>query len=161
LIFRSAIVKRVKEQFALNLYGIHGLPHWSRVLNHGLMLGKAEGGDLEVITLFALLHDAKRVIDGFDPEHGDRAADLAVVFRSDLFHVSDKQMDLLTTALKLHSDGLTNSDITVMCCWDADRLDLGRCGTVPSPEYLCTATAKQPAIINQAVFWATFGRKRW
>lgn len=161
MINRSRLIKAVCKQFTLDLNGIHGLQHWSRVLNHGMMLGKAEGGDLTVITLFALLHDSRRLEDGHDPGHGYRAAKLAEVFRGDLFHVSDKQMDLLCLAMKFHSEGLTMADVTIQCCWDADRLDLGRCGTKPSPEYLCTKTAQREEVIKNAVVWSMFGRKRW
>ena len=44
------------------------------------------------------------------------------------FALSDAEMDLLTEALKHHSDGYTRADITVQLCWDADRLKLGPCG---------------------------------
>ena len=30
------------------------------------------------------------------------------------------------------------ADIAVQTCWDSDRLDMGRVGTMPKAEYLCT-----------------------
>ena len=35
---------------------------------------------------------------------------------------------------------MDGGDITVQCCWDADRLDLGR--VMPDPRRLCTDAAK-------------------
>ena len=59
-------------------------------------------------------------------------------------------MDLLTEALKYHSDGYTEADITVQVCWDADRLDLGRVGIKPAPHRLCTASAKSVDVLEAA-----------
>ena len=59
-------------------------------------------------------------------------------------------MNLLTEALKYHSDGYTEADITVQVCWDADRLDLGRVGLRPRADRLCTNTAKSQFVIEAA-----------
>ena len=56
-------------------------------------------------------------------------------------------MELLTEALKYHSDGYTEADITVQVCFDADRLDLGRVGIKPAPHRLCTASAKSVDVL--------------
>ena len=66
------------------------------------------------------------------------------------FDLSDKEMELLTEALKYHSDGYTEADITVQVCWDADRLDLGRVGIKPAPHRLCTASAKSVDVFEAA-----------
>ena len=58
--------------------------------------------------------------------------------------------ELLLFACEFHSDGLTEADITIQVCWDADRLDLGRIGIRPDPGRLCTAVAKEPATIRWA-----------
>ena len=67
-----------------------------------------------------------------------------------MFDLSDEEMDLLTEALKYHSDGYTRADITVQVCWDANRLDLGRLGIKPAPNKLCTATARSVAALDVA-----------
>ena len=36
-----------------------------------------------------------------------------------------------------HTDGLTEGDVSVQACWDADRLDWGRVGIRPAPLRLC------------------------
>ena len=48
---------------------------------------------------------------------GHRAALYARSLRGTWFDISDEEMDLLTQALKYHSDGYTRADITVQVCW--------------------------------------------
>ena len=57
----------------------------------------------------------------------------------------------MTEALKYHSDGYTDADLTVQVCWDADRLDLGRVGIKPAPHRLCTASAKSVDVLEAAM----------
>ncbi len=71
----------VRPRFALDLHGIHGLPHWSRVRRHGRFLAGELGLDPALTTRFAFLHDVCRRDDGYDPHHGPRAADLALRLR--------------------------------------------------------------------------------
>jgi len=42
----------------------------------------------------------------------------------------------------LHTDGHTTGEATLLACWDADRLDLGRVGITPRAELLCTDAAR-------------------
>ena len=42
------------------------------------------------------------------------------------------------------------ADPTVLTCWDADRLDLGRVGITPRAEKLCTSAACNPAVMAKA-----------
>jgi uncharacterized protein len=58
-----------------------------------------------------------------------------------LIYLDDTQFDLLFEACRLHADGLTTGERTLLTCRDADRLDLGRVGIVPSPRYLGTKVA--------------------
>ena len=37
---------------------------------------------------------------------------------------------------------------------DSDRLDLGRAGTTPKAEFLCTDAAKDPVVIERVHIWA-------
>ena len=41
------------------------------------------------------------------------------------------------------ADGETTTDPTIGCCWDADRLDLGRVGIEPEAEYQSTVAARE------------------
>ena len=56
-----------------------------------------------------------------------------------------------------HTHDRTHPDITIQTCWDADRLDLGRVGITPQPNYLCTDAAKRPDILEWADNKATLG----
>jgi uncharacterized protein len=54
-------------------------------------------------------------------------------------------MTLLVTACEIHNGAPPQTDPTLAVCLDADRLDLGRVGITPDPEYLSTPTAKSIA----------------
>lgn len=145
------LVEIVQKGYALRLDGIHGIAHWERVRTNGLRLAEQTGADPEVIELFALLHDSKRLNDGRDPKHGARAAEFAASLRDSLLTLPQEQFELLQFACEYHTDGLTEADITVQTCWDADRLDLGRVGIRPDPRYLCTPAARESAMIEWAI----------
>ena len=115
------------------------------------LLAGMESANLSVVELFCMLHDTQRRNERrAPPSHGRRAARYAKSLRGVWFDLSDKEMELLTEALKYHSDGYTEADITVQVCWDADRLDLGRVGIKPAPHRLCTASAKSVAVLEAA-----------
>lgn len=130
--------------------GIHGIVHWARVLENGLRLAEATGADVTVVRLFAVFHDSRRRNDHYDPEHGARGAALAGSYGAAALGISDEQLELLEYACRFHADGLTEGHITVQTCWDADRLDLPRCGIPVRPDRLCTDAAKDPALIGWA-----------
>ena len=136
------IIHTILEDYALPWHGIHGVSHWARVLENGLRLANATGAVVEVVQLFAVFHDSRRVNENSDYCHGLRGAELAAELRGQLFDLPDAQFELLYQACADHTDGLTEADITIQCCWDADRLDLGRVRIMPDPRKLCTAVAK-------------------
>jgi uncharacterized protein len=144
------ILQAVLDKYALPWYGEHGLAHWARVLETGLRLSEETGADTEVVQLFAVLHDSRRVNQGSDPDHGPRAAAYAVEVRGLLFDLPDPAFNLLHRACAGHTYERTHPDITVQTCWDADRLDLGRVGITPQPSLLCTEAAKRPETIQWA-----------
>ena len=72
-----AIVRENLEGYALPVRGDHGVLHWARVLENGLRIAEVNGADREVVTLFALFHDSRR-INGFqDDGYGQRGGDFA------------------------------------------------------------------------------------
>ncbi len=146
----KTIVHAVLEQYVLPPGGTHGVAHWARVLENGLRLAQSTGANLEVVRLFAVLHDACRMNEGIDDKHGRRAAELANAFRGKWFTVSDEVFDLLYEACVGHTDGGIAQNVTVRTCWDSDRLDLGRVGVCPEPKRLCTDAAKRPEILKWA-----------
>jgi uncharacterized protein len=140
----------LRSQFVLDWQGIHGAAHWARVRANGLRLATITGARRDVVELFAVLHDARRENDDYDPQHGARAADLAQSLRGTHLLLDDGAFERLAFACTHHSGGSVEADVTVQTCWDADRLDLGRVGIQPDPDRLCTAAAKDPHMIAWA-----------
>ena len=126
------------------------MSHWARVLETGRTLARRTGARIEVVELFAVFHDARRLNDGWDREHGLRGADLASQFRRTHFHLSAGDFNLLYQACRDHTQGTTAGDITIQTCWDADRLDLGRVRIDLDRKYLCTEAARDSAFMAWA-----------
>jgi uncharacterized protein len=144
------VLQAVLEDYALPLDGIHGVAHWARVLENGLRLASETGANIEVVSLFAVLHDSRRINEGSDPDHGLRAAEFAADIRGKVFDLEDETFVLLQRACQGHTYERTHPDVTIQACWDADRLDLGRVGITPHPSRLCTEVAKRPDILKWA-----------
>ena len=139
----TALWKRAEREFRLR-GSLHGPDHWRRVEANGLLLAEQTGADEAVVQLFAIFHDCKRQNDNDDPEHGRRAARFVSEQRSEL-PISDEQFALLREAIAYHADGTTHHNATIGTCWDADRLDLTRCGMVPAPQFLSTMAGRAEA----------------
>jgi len=112
---------------------VHGPVHWEQVALNGLYVATETDADIRTVLAFALLHDAFRVNDRHDPEHGARAAEWAEANASKLEGVDVKTPSL---ALREHSAGRTSSNPTIAACFDADRLDLVRLGVLPTADLL-------------------------
>jgi uncharacterized protein len=76
-----------------------------------------------------------------------------------IVELNDLEFEQLCEAMRLHSDGHTESEPAIIACWDADRLDLGRVRINPDPKRLCTAHGRDPATIIAAVRMSD-GRRR-
>jgi uncharacterized protein len=111
----TEVFQRILRDYELEPMGIHGLPHWGRVLVHGARLAADTRADLLIVELFALFHDARRVNEHRDPDHGQRGGDLAHTLRDRLPPLTDAQFDL------------------------------HRVGVSPHPKRLCTDAARQLA----------------
>jgi len=146
----EGLIRKILGEYPLPWDGIHGLAHWARVLENSLRLAKSTGAKIEVVQLFAVFHDARRVNEGADSGHGRRGAEFAASLRGSLFWLSNQDFDLLHTACTYHTDGLTEGDITIQTCWDADRLDLRRAGIIPRKRYLCTPAAQDKGFLRWA-----------
>jgi uncharacterized protein len=163
----KALIDSILRQYSLSPKGIHGLPHWARVLENGRNLARKTGARIEVVELFAVFHDARRLNDGWDRGHGLRGADLALLWYGTHFRLSDGDFDLLYQACRDHTDGNTAAEVTVQTCWDADRLDLGRVRIDLDRKYLCTEAARDPAVMDWADrrsregFWPELIREEW
>ena len=148
---RNNLIEHVRSQFKIDWHGLHGANHWARVLHHGKNIGGLRKADLLVVELFGFLHDSCRLNDGRDPMHGQRAADFAHGIHGDFYKLQPKQLDSLCYAMKHHSGGEVSTDATIQTCWDSDRLDLGRVGIIPSPQYLSDEAS---IFIDSAYDWS-------
>ena len=148
-------MNEILDQFKISKTGVHGPSHWARVKHHGMVIGAKVGADLEVVNLFAFLHDSQRENEYSDPEHGLRAAKYAKQLNHIFFELRDIQMTLLIQALEGHSKGGIHTNPTIQTCWDADRLDLGRVGIKPAPEFLSKEGQKW---IDFAYEWSVTGK---
>lgn len=151
-IITARLRKRVIETFPLRRRSIHGPAHWDRVLENGLHLAAETGADPRVVALFALFHDSRRQNDIVDGGHGRRGAEYALeLWRQGWFELDDAAFELLAEACIHHTEGGLEGDATIVTCWDADRLDLWRCGIRPDPTRLCTVAARRPETIEWAM----------
>ena len=101
------------------------------------------GRHVEVVTLFALFHDSRRRNEATTSGTVFEGRSMPGRYVDRLIHLDDRNFELLYEACRLHTDGLTEGDITLQTCWDADRLDLGRVGITPSPHLLCSDAARE------------------
>ena len=147
---RHQLLQHLRQQFQIDWWGHHGIAHWARVRANGLMLVDQTGANRHVVELFSFFHDSRRFNEHVDDGHGARGAELASRLKGRYFDATDEEMDLLHFACVHHSDGMTKGDVTVLTCWDADRLDLGRVGITPNAKYLGTEVARTAAVMAKA-----------
>ena len=69
------LLRAISSGYALHPDGFHGVCHWARVLENGRRIAETTGADVELVELFALIHDCRRINEGTDPGHGRRGAD--------------------------------------------------------------------------------------
>jgi uncharacterized protein len=145
------------------LSDVHGIEHWHKVEANGLLLaGRVAGVDVDVVRLFAIFHDSKRFDDGYDPEHGERGAEFARECRkAKLFVIDDERFDKLYHACKFHTHEPKNDDPTIACCYDADRLDLGRVGIPLDPEKMATGFGSRIAKQSLKECVSVFAMREW
>lgn len=144
------LIEFIQSQFRLDWFGTHGIAHFQRVRENGLRLSEETKANTAIVELFAFLHDARRHNEYEDALHGRRAAKMARHFQGVFFDLLPDDLELLAYACEYHINGLREGDITVLTCWDADRLDIGRVGWKPIARKLCTEAAKKPEIIEWA-----------
>ena len=99
---------------------------------------------------FAISHDFQRRTDSIDPQHGPRAAKKLKANPKLCDALTEEQLNDLVYACQTHTGGRKAPNMVVGICWDADRLDIGRVGIMPDPQYLTSETAKEIAISIKA-----------
>jgi uncharacterized protein len=145
------LITALYDGFRLGPNSEHGPAHWMRVRKNGLLLAELTGANTRVLELFSVFHDSCRVSEYDDPEHGPRAAELALkYFHRGMLNCNEDEIELLTRACIGHTHEHSNPNITISTCWDADRLDLPRCGITVDPNRLATQQARQHEIIKAA-----------
>jgi uncharacterized protein len=100
---RRPIVQAILAEYVLPVNGHHGVSHWARVLENGLRLCEKIGAKIEVVRLFAVLHDSKRFNEGMDPDHGQRGAEFAAALRGRLFDLPESDFRSLHRACAGHT----------------------------------------------------------
>ncbi len=103
-----------------------------------------------VVMLFALLHDCRRIDEGYDPDHGGRAAQLVgEMLQAGRLPISNRQADLIQQACSEHSWAKRTEDPTLGACWDADRIDLRRFEIALDPARLSHLGLDVGAVITE------------
>ncbi|HEY0790266.1 MAG TPA: hypothetical protein VGD78_04300 [Chthoniobacterales bacterium] len=138
--------RHVSAQFACGPDSIHGPTHWEQVERNGLKIAAHNGANQDVVRLFAVLHDSQRVNDGWDPDHGPRAAGYAATLRGTWFDLADAAFEQLRHACLRHTNGDLSEDPTIGACWDGDRLDLVRVRTQPAVRLMSTELGRRLAL---------------
>lgn len=121
---------------------LHGQDHWQGVTAQALWLAHSTGLGTKGITtalLFGVLHDCRRENDGYDPDHGERAAE-ALMECPILTHLPAPFVATLSDSLILHDKGETTSNPLKGLGWDSDRSLLGRVGIDVSESFFSVAT---------------------
>lgn len=145
------LITVIQAQVRIDWLGRHGIKHWARVYEIGMKLAEQTRANREVVQLFSVFHDARRYNEHDDPQHGPRGAKLAGELRGAFFpELQQEDLTLLHQACSLHTLAITHADITVQTCFDADRLDLGRVGKLPDPQFLSTDAARDQRMIAWA-----------
>jgi len=130
--------------FKLGSRSYHGPEHWENVERNVIAIAEATpGADMMVCRVFAILHDSQRQDEDEDKLHGTRAARFikSLYDEGQLSVINKSQLDKLLHACVNHAKGETTDDPTIGACWDADRMDLLRVGTIPDPKFFSTKAA--------------------
>jgi uncharacterized protein len=161
------------ERNGMRPWGLHGLAHWWRVRHNGLLVADAIGANPRVVALFAIFHDSHREDDGYDREHGPRAAAWLARVRDDdrtahgacettfatIRALDDASFASLHAACELHTNATNHDDASVAACFVADRLDLSRVGYRPDPNRMPKSAALS-SLLTRDLIDAAIARER-
>lgn len=119
--------------------------HAKRIINFGRYLAKQNGANMNVVILFAALHDSEKK-DTNNPEHGAMAAKKIGDFYHYLFYnLSSQEKESVKKACELHSTEIKTGDVTIDTCIDANRLEIGRYGIEYDIEKFATEEGRKLA----------------
>ncbi|EEI82615.1 hypothetical protein [Anaerococcus tetradius] len=92
---------------------IHGKDHIERVIFFSVLLSfayKLDEADTNILINAASLHDTRRVNDGWDTEHGPRAARESIQYAHD---IKKEDKEILQAVIAAHSRDDKNMDETI------------------------------------------------
>lgn len=117
---------------------LHGEEHWRAVAAVGLELQLlCPTASRPLLLAFGMLHDCRRADEGWDPEHGQRAAVVAMQSQPLRHILNTQEIGRLSKACLLHEKGQVERDIhDIGLCWDSDRYNLLRLEITPLRELL-------------------------
>jgi len=110
------------RDFFVHLYGVS---------NFCVLLALKRGLDPELAATCGMLHDIYQITDGVLEQHGVKGAEKARLLLKAMKQYSDKEIDIITTAISRHSkkrkihDGaydelLKDADVLSHCLYDPD-----------------------------------------
>ena len=155
--FNKTLFELVKNNFKLDLYGVHGIYHWQRVYKNTQILSTYYKINSPVFELFALFHDSKRENEYSDIHHGVRASEFVEkLIKEKKIILDENDKNRLLYAISNHTitdeENSLFNDLIVKICFDADRLDLGRVGVEPEEKYMMTDFAKK-LVREKKFYW--------
>lgn len=122
------LIERTRE-FAEHFFGregTHGFSHVKRVFNLCLHIGGAEGADLEILALAALLHDIARPLEssGKVKDHAIEGARIARQYLKSMGYPAERA-EAVAHAIEAHrfSGGPEPRTLEAKILSDADKLD--------------------------------------
>ena len=138
------LLAEARDGSALAHEPMHGEAHWRGVAWAGLRIQKLSPCiKRDAVIAFAVLHDCRRETDDWDPEHGDRAARVAIRSRPLRRLIGAEGREIVAEACRLHERGLTRpGSLTIGACWDADRVNLVRLGFRLDPRYFTVLSSE-------------------
>jgi uncharacterized protein len=140
------LVERLQIDNPFYYSPIHGRRHYANVMAAGIELAAHFNLNPKLFKYFAYLHDSCRENEGYDPQHGPRAADYIDSIK-DLIDLCQAERWMLQSACTLHTsakpwDGYKYT-LYEKACFDSDRSDIIRTGLAVDPKYLFTSKAKE------------------
>ena len=146
------LIVYLRKNFILKEDSIHGYMHWKRVFENGYqIINSNKKIDAEIVFLFSIIHDTKRVNEYKDILHAERAAEsLKLLKKLHYINLNKDRYKILDYAIRNHEKGDVSDNVTIGCCWDSDRLDLFRVGIIPAKKYFSTHAGKK--ILNSKLY---------
>lgn len=151
----QALLAEARNGSHLSRSSLHGEIHWRAVAATGLRLRAFHPPvSARLLLAFGMLHDCRREDEGWDPQHGFRAAEVVLTSRALPKLIEPDEIRILAKACLLHEKGKTEpDDLRIGLCWDSDRYNLLRLDIRPIQELLSAglSEADHERMIRQTI----------